>query len=339
MKFLRYIASLFIPNKMGLRRNISVFVSIAILLIASLLIAIPYMSKFEKMAYEVYCDYESYDFRVLDSVCSIEVEFTEEEQNEFSSNYNLITFEQLKAIDFKVENGKIVMPKDAKTYKDIEYNGKEYLLKRKVYNYDSDGTKLDETDIYYIHIVFDIFDELKDKTYIYSDSFDKKLNLADEKHFLFVFYIDGFCYRNEYMVDKNRVSYGFSYNDVDLSFAEMEHIDYITRKISDMLIPETKTQYTYNSFIYAVVAPFVIALAFYALIRRKTVLVKFKHYFNIIALCSIPVMILFFALEWSDLAIRLGIIDVYWPTLAIYYFIVVRIINKNQLIVNTDTVK
>lgn len=339
MKFLRYIASLFIPSKMGLRRNISVFVSIAILLIASLLIAIPYMSKFEKMAYEVYCDYESYNFRVLDSECSVEVEFTEEEQSKFSSNYNLITFEQLKAIDFKVENGKIVMPKDVKTYKDIEYNGKEYLLKREVYNYDNDGTKLDKTDIYYIHIVFDIFDELKDKTYIYSDSFDKKLNLADENHFLFVFYIDGFCYRNEYMVDKNRVSYGFSYNDVDLSFADMEQMDYITRRVTEMLIPETKTQYTYNSFIYAVVAPFVIALAFYALIRRKTVLVKFKHYFNIIALCSIPVMLLFFALEWSDLAIRLGIIDVYWPALAIYYFIVVRIVNKNQLIVNTDTLK
>lgn len=336
MKFLRYVASLFVPSKMGLRRNINIFVSIAILLIASLLIAIPYMSKFEKMAYEVYCDYQSYNFRVLDSECSKEIAFDEDEQNKFGSNYNLITFEQLKSIDFSVKGGKIVMPENAKTYKDIEYNGKEYLLKREVYNYDSDGTKLDEIDIYYIHIVFDIFDELEDKTYIYSDSFDKKLNLADENHFLIVFYIDGFAYRNEYMVDKNRVSYGFSYNDVKLSFAEMEEMDYITRKLSDMLIPETKTQYTYNSFIYAVVAPFIIALGFYAIIRRKTVLVKFKHYFNIIALCTIPIMLIFFALEWSDLAIRLGIIDIYWPTLTIYYFIVVRIINKNQLVVNKE---
>lgn len=334
MKVVKYIISLFVPSKMGLRRNISIFVSIAILIIASLLIAIPYMSKFEKLAYETYCSYESYDFKIFDSKDSKEIYFTEQEYNKFSDEYSMITFNQLKEIDFKVKGGKIVMPEGTNTYKDIEYNGKEYLLKREVYDYEADGTKKDEVKIYYIHIVFDIFDKLEDKTYYYSDEFDKKLNMADENHFLFVFYIDGFSYRNEFMVDNNRRSYGFNYNDVEINFSEMEEAEYITRKITDMLIPETKMQYTYISFIYTVVAPFVIALAFYALIKRKTVLVKFKHYFNIIALCSIPISLLFFIVEWNDFAIRLGAMDLYWPVLAIYYFIVVRIINKNQSIIN-----
>ena len=333
MKIVRYIASLFVPTLMGLRRNINVIISVVILFLASSLIAIPYMEKFEGLAYETYCEYESYNFRVMDPEKSKEIDFTEEEIARFEKDYVLTNINGLKNIDFAVQGGEIVVPSDAKTYDEIEYNGKEYLLKREVYNYDSDGTKLDEVDVYYIHIVFDIFKDLKDQKYSYKEQFDKKLNLTEENHFLIVFYIDGFSYRNEFMVDNNRVSYGFEYGEVEMAFNEIEQDHYITAKISEMLIPNTKSQYTYNSFIYAVIAPAIIALAFFALIRRKTVLVKYKHYFNIVALCSIPISLIFFGLEWNDMMIRFGIIDLYWPVLAIYYFICIRIINKRESLI------
>ena len=51
MKFVNYIESLFNPKKMPLRRNMNMFVSFLILILASYLVALPYMSVFEKNAY------------------------------------------------------------------------------------------------------------------------------------------------------------------------------------------------------------------------------------------------------------------------------------------------
>ena len=55
---------------------------------------------------------------------------------------------------------------------------------------------------------------------------------------------------------------------------------------------------------------------------------KFKNYFNLAALSSIPITLLFFILEWNDFFVKLGIMDLYWCVFAIYYFIVLFIVNK-----------
>ena len=57
MKFLNYLSSLVVPTKMAERKNINVIVSFILLILFSFIIAVPYMVTFEKMAYEVYCDY------------------------------------------------------------------------------------------------------------------------------------------------------------------------------------------------------------------------------------------------------------------------------------------
>lgn len=330
MKFLNYIASLVVPSKMGLRRNINVVVSFLLLILCSYILAVPYMVTFEKMAYEVYCDYESYNFRIFDDKYSKEIEFTEEEIIEMGPLYSLTTFDELKKIDFGIKGGQVILPENIKDLKDIEYNGKEYVLKREVYYYDQDGTKKDEVDTYYIHIVFDIFENSKDATYAYREDFDKKLDFTNENHFLLAFYIDGFIYRNEFMIDNNRQSFGLNYNDVQMDFKNMTEFSYITKSLTEMLIPETKTAYTYNSFIYCVIAPMIFAFVAYILFKKDNVMNRYKHFYNIAALSSIPVIILFFILEWNDFMIRIGIMELYWVFFAIYYFVVLKCISKTN---------
>ena len=330
MKFLNYLTTLVVPSKMGARRNINVVISFILLILCSYILAVPYMVTFEKMAYEVYCDYESYNFRIFDDKYSKEIAFTEEEINKMSTIYELTTVNELKNIEFGVKGGQVIIPNDVKDLKEIEYNGKQYVLKREVYYFDADGTKKDKVDTYYIHIVFDIFENSKDATYAYRDDFDKKLDFTNENHFLIAFYIDGFIYRNEFMIDNNRQSYGLSYNDVELNFKDMNEFSYLTKSLTNMLIPETKTAYTFNSFLYCVLAPMIMAFIAYVLFKKDTVLTRYKHYYNIAALSSIPVIILFFILEWSEFMIRIGIMELYWVFLAIYYFVVIKAINKSN---------
>ncbi len=329
MKVLNYISTLFVPTKMHFRKNINVFLSFLILLLASYVLAFPYMKTFEPIAYDVYCDSISYNFRVLDEEVSKEIPFTEQEKEDLNEKYTLTTVEELKKIDFSVKNGHMVLPNDFKSYKDFDYNGKEYLLKREVYNYDSEGTKLDQVDNYYIHIVFDLFDNINDGQYRYKDDFDNTLNFKDENHFLIVFYIDGFIFRNNYLKENNIQSPGFEYSDKqDFDFKEINTLDYITRNLSEMLIPATKSQYTFNSFIYAVIGPLAIALCGYIFNKKKNILQTYKHYFNIATLCSIPVLVLFFILEWIELFLRIGIMELYWVGVALYFVIVLSRINR-----------
>ena len=328
MKFLNYLSSIVVPTKMAERKNINVIVSFLLLILFSFIIAVPYMVTFEKMAYEVYCDYPSYNFRIFDDRYSKEVPFTEEEINEMGDEYQLVTFDDFKKLDFGIKGGQVAIPNNIKDLKDIEYNGKEFVLKREVYYFDQDGTKLDEIDTYYIHIVFDIFENTKDAKYAYRNDFDKKLDFANEDHFLFVFYIDGFLYRNEFMIDNNRQSYGLEYNKAVLDFKEMNDLSYLVKGITEMLIPETKTAYSFNSFLYCVIAPMIIAFVGYALFKRDKVLTTYKHFFNVATLSSIPVVIIFFILEWNEFMISIGIMELYWVFLALYYFVVLKLTSK-----------
>ena len=328
MKFLNYLASLFVPTKMSLRKNINVIISFIILVLGSYVLAFPYVKTFEKMAYDVYCDYESYNFRIFDDRYSVELDFTDSEKEAMGSKYSLVSFNEFKEIEFGVKGGQVILPSNIKDLKEIEYNGKEFVLKREVFYYDNEGTKLDKTDIFYIHIVFDIFENSKDATYAYRNDFDKKLDFSNENHYLFVFYIDGFLYRNEFMIDNNRQSYGLSYNDVEFNFNEMTNIGYLTNSITQMLIPETKTAYTFNSFLYCVIAPFIMAFIACIFYKKSSALTTYKHFFNIATLSSIPVLFLFFILEWNEFMIRIGIMELYWPALAIYYLIVLKFVSR-----------
>ena len=149
---MNFLESLFNPKKMPLRRNMNMFVSICILILASYLVAIPYMTIFEQNAYETYCVMESYNFRVFDEETSKEVPFTEEEKAKLGDKYIYTTVDEFKNIDFVVEGTGIKLPASADSLENVEYNHKEYVFKREVYYFDNDGTKLDKTDIYYIHV-------------------------------------------------------------------------------------------------------------------------------------------------------------------------------------------
>ena len=327
---MNFLKSLVNPKMMPLRRNMNVFVSFLILILASYIIAVPYMSVFEKNAYETYCVSQSYNFRIFDDEFSREVAFTEEEKTKLGDKYVYATVEDLAKLDFVIEGNGYKLPSSANTLEDIEYNHKEYVLKREVYYFDNDGTKLDDTDIFYIHIVFDLYTNAKDAKYTLIDDFDKALNFKDENHYVIAFLYDGFTYRNEYLIDNNISSYIFKYSDVNLDLKEMKSLDYLIKGVTQLLIPETKTQYSYMSFLYTVFSPLILALIAYVFVKRKSVLVKFKHYFNVATLCSIPVAILFFAIEWNEFFIRIGIMELYWVALAIYYFIALSIINRTH---------
>ena len=328
MKFVNYIESLFNPKKMPLRRNMNTFVSFLILILASYLVALPYMSVFEDNAYETYCVSQSYNFRIFDDEFSKEVAFTDEEKTKLGDKYIYSTVEDLSKLEFVIEGNGYKLPAAANSLEEVDYNHKEYVLKREVYYFDKDGTKKDETDIYYIHIVFDLYTEAKDAKYKLVDDFDKALNFNDENHYVIAFLYDGFTYRNEYLIDNNISSYIFKYSNVNLDLREMDSLDYLIKGVTELLIPETKTQYSYMAFLYTVFSPIILALVAYVFVKRKSVLVKFKHYFNVATLCSIPVAVLFFAIEWNEFFIRIGIMELYWVALAIYYFAVLSIINR-----------
>ena len=132
----------------------------------------------------------------------------------------------------------------------------------------------------------------------------------------------------EFMIDNNRQSYGIDYNKTKIDFKEMNDLTYLTKGLTEMLIPETKTAYTFNSFLYCVLAPMIIAFGGYVIFRKNNILTKYKHYYNIATLSSIPVLILFFILEWNEFMIRIGIMELYWVALTIYYIIVLKLIER-----------
>ena len=136
------------------------------------------------------------------------------------------------------------------------------------------------------------------------------------------------------MIDNNRQSYGLSYNDVEIDFKQMNDISYLTKNITEMLIPETKTAYTFNSFLYCVLAPMIMALIAYIFFRKNAVLTTYKHYYNIATLASIPVLVLFFILEWNSFMIRIGIMELYWVALAIYYMVVLKFVNRTPRVID-----
>ena len=92
---MNFLKSLVNPKMMPLRRNMNVFVSFLILILASYIIAVPYMSVFEKNAYETYCVSQSYNFRIFDDEFSREVAFTEEEKTKLGDKYVYATVEDL----------------------------------------------------------------------------------------------------------------------------------------------------------------------------------------------------------------------------------------------------
>lgn len=332
MKFLNYVKTLFVPRLMGKRKNINPLISILILILISYLIAIPYISTFKRNAYGTFRDSLSYSFNVIDNEQSQEVPFTEEEKNALGDRYVYITENEVKSLGFKEKNNQVIIPSEIKSINDLPYNQKEYLLKREVFEFDNKGERTGKSEIYYIHLVFDMVDLKETIKYDIKKKFDTLYTEDDFNHYLLVFYRSGFTYRNKYMIDKNQRSYIFNYGSVQMDFSEMTSLDYITHKLTEILIPEMKTQYTFNTFIYAVLGPVFVALLALVFIRNKQCLFKYKHYFNIAALSSIPVSILFFILEWIPFFIRIGIMELYIIIFAIYYFTVISLINKNSAI-------
>lgn len=328
MKFLNYIKTLFIPGLMSKRKNINVLVSFLIMLLISYLIAIPYISTFKKNAYGTFRDSPAYTFNVLDNEQSQEVAFTEEEKTLLGDRYIYISENELKNIGFKEKNNQVIIPSEVQSIKELPYNQKEYLLKREVFKVDNAGNRTGESDIYYIHIAFDMFESNETYNFDIRKKFDSLYTEDTFNHYLLVFYRSGFAYRNKYMIDNNRKSYAFDYSDIAMDFSEMDSLDYITKNLSIMLIPQMRMQFTFNTFIYAVLAPIFFALLAYIFIRNKHSLITYKHYYNIAALASIPVSIIFFILEWIPLFIQLGILEFYVVIFAIYYFSVLSIINR-----------
>ncbi len=323
MKILNYISTFFIPARMGKRKNMNFLIGFLILLLGSYLIPLPYMSALSRHSYETLEEASYYNMRIFNDEFSKEIEFTEEEQE----IYETITFNELKNMNFQIVNKKV----KEDTTNNYEL-GKDYVLKRLVDYYDENGTIINQ-EIYFIHIVFDLFEDLDNQKYDISKKFDSLDNEEGIfRHFLLLFYTDSFMYRNEYLKSSNQTSVALLYDKTTINFQDMESLSDLSHKIIDMIIPHMKSQYTFNGFILVLLLPIVVSLVAWIVIRKNGQLSSFKHFFNIAAICSISVILVVFCLEWIPIFIRIGIMDYYVFLFAIYYFIVITFINRQQRI-------
>ena len=81
----------------------------------------------------------------------------------------------------------------------------------------------------------------KDIINLIKEKFDK--HIGDDNHFLFVFYLDGFAYRNEFMIDNNANSYAFEYGKTIIQWVYEKAQQ---AKLADMIIVATDDQRIYD---------------------------------------------------------------------------------------------
>ncbi len=334
MKVLDFIAAIFVPGKMSRFKNMIVIIPLFILLLGSYIIALPYSVSLSKKRYEILDSAPNYHLDIFNYVVDKDDEnnlFTEEELLKYNDeNKQLIYESDLKSFTFKTLAGNYI-PNENETFE----IGKEYILKSIVPKKDEEGIII-ENHNYYIHLVFDIFDPNNNEEVSFDipEKFDKLPSDEDGefRHFLVVFYSDGFAYRSAYDVENHLRSFFMEYKKVNIDFSELNDATYISHKIADMLVPVVKLNYTFYSFIYVILIPLVVSLLLWLILRKGNSLITFKNYFNIAGLVAIPLIIIFFSISWIPIFLRKGIMEYFPVAFLIYYIICVGYINKRSSI-------
>lgn len=315
-------------------KNTFVLIPFFIFLLGSYLLALPYTVAFKKNSYEIMEQSSAYHFDLFKYVVDendTRNAFTDEEKEQYNGeNKQLIYENELTQMRLQIEL-KRVLPDETHSYE----IGKEYIMKSVVPVLDNEGTIIDE-DIYYIHLVMDIIDESKDEKLAYDipERFDKLPNDEDDqfRHFLLVFYVDGFTYRGPKEVEGREASQYFNYRKISFDLSKGTDATYLSHFVIDMLTPYVETNYSFYSFIYIVILPFIITLLAWLIVRKGGALSTLKHFYNIGGIVSIPIILIFFVITWIPSLTRTGIMPYFPAAFLFYYLICIWLMNRRDSI-------
>lgn len=314
MKFFDYLTTLFLPARMGKRKNMSVVISLLILLLAGIVIMIPYIVTLKKDPYKAVLGNKNFEFQVFDASDS---SFNKEEKDTFK-----LIDKEIKLCDsFRdLLNGKEMLfeVKDKRIVNDEDINHKWYVLKRK----DKDD------NICYLHILFDIFTEENASE---ADSLPKikKFNELvrlhpEENHYLLCFYSDSYLHKTIH--DAKRMGIPDSYTR-DFKFDNLKDFGKV---MAEMFIPNIIQQYTYIGFQYATFFSLLFVLLGYLFKQTKKNLVTFKHFLSIGALVTLNLAVLSFCFGWIKYFLWHNAIMFYPLVFIVYYFVCLYVVERKD---------
>lgn len=319
MKFLEFIQTLFVPKYMALHKNMKIFISILIFLVASLIMSVPSTIYLNKMKYEELEVQSGYD--ILKYVDDSN-EFTQDELD----TYNMTKFSTIKGFKLVVNNTDGIQ----NTNYGVE-DAKDYVLKAVKPIYDEEGTHVRD-EITYIHLVFDFKQEENDKTYDIKENFNKIPNLEEGRlgHVLLLFDDISLSFKKD--SEKYVLSNLPYYKKVEFNFENMENMGVVADKISDTYAPSLNFTYRLMGLLFVGVFSIVISMLFSFILAKTGQLRGMKEYMNVAAISSIPFVIFAFAFSFIKYAFCSLLFRWYALIFSIYYFIVVIIINRRPRI-------
>ena len=324
MKFLEFIQTIFVPKYMALHRNMKIFISLLIFLLASLIMSIPSTIYLNKMKYDVLEEQSGYDILkyVDDNNTNANNQFTEDEL----SKYNMTRFQTIKDFKLYIDNTDGIQ----NTNNGVE-DSKDYVLKAVKPIYDEEGTYIKD-EITYVHLVFDFKQEENDKTYDIKENFNKIPNLEEDRfgHVLLLFDDASLSFKKE--VDKYVLPNLIYYKKVVFNFNEMESFGKVADLISDTYAPSLNFTYRLIGLLFVGLFSIIISMLFSFILRNTGQLRGIKEYMNIAAIATIPFVIFAFAFSFIKYAFCTLLFKWYALFFGIYYFIVIIIINRRPRI-------
>ncbi len=319
MKFLEFIQTLFVPKYMALHKNMKIFISLLIFLVASLIMSVPSTIYLNKMKYEELEVQSGYD--ILKYVDDSN-EFTQDELD----TYNMTKFSTIKGFKLVANNTDGIQ----NTNYGVE-DAKDYVLKAIKPIYDEEGTHVRD-EITYIHLVFDFKQEENDKTYDIKENFNKIPNLEEGRlgHVLLLFDDISLSFKKD--SEKYVLSNLPYYKKVEFNFENMENMGVVADKISDTYAPSLNFTYRLMGLLFVGVFSIVISMLFSFILAKTGQLRGMKEYMNVAAISSIPFVIFAFAFSFIKYVFCSLLFRWYALIFSIYYFIVVIIINRRPRI-------
>ena len=318
MKFLEFLQSLIVPAHMYKRRGLNIFISIAILLICTYLIAMPSFLHLKNSRYERFRD--DFYFKAI--------EYTQDEYvnirpvtDEERAKYNIISADELLDLGVEIEKSGYYIHEGSQ----IEI-GKEYVIKSVVPVYDDEGS-ISDYDVYYLHIVFD---EVDDKKYDIEESFRKLPNDEDKvfRHFLVVFYENRFVFQSAFNIQGKITEIVYTRKTYINLSEHRTNINDFCNSLIYCMIPTYRISYVVNAFLYVALFPSIIAFVFSLIMGSSANLRGFKEYFNVMAVSSIHLCIGIFIVSLISVPVCNVFYKFYSIIFSIYYFVIVVYTNK-----------
>lgn len=320
MKFLEFLASIFVPRYMVVHRKMKLIFAFIILIGLSLLMSLPSSIYLKKMKYDELPRQSGFSVLsyVDDNSTNANNAFTEAELAKF----NMVRFSDLKALKLVINNTDGIQNTN---YGVVD--SKDYVLKAVVPVYDSEGTYIKD-EISYIHIVFDFKQEENDVTYDVAEDFNKIANVEEGRfgHYLLIFDDKSLSFKKE--VDKYVLPNLTYYKNVEFNFSNMENATDLLKLISDTYVPVLNFTYRMVGLLFVGLVTIAISILFSFILRETGQLKGLKEYINFASIASIPFVLFAFLASFIRYSLCALLFRWYAAFFGIYFFILVIIINR-----------